>query len=106
MFYEYRRYQARPGCRAELVALMEDTIIPFQASLGMDITASFVDEQSEDIYIWMRRFESETERQELYETVYQSEKWKNEIAPAIDALFIRANIMVTRLEPTEKSPLR
>ena len=106
MFYEYRRYQARPGRRAELVALMEDTIIPYQASLGMDITASFVDEQNEDIYIWMRRFESEAQREELYEKVYQSEKWKNEIAPAIDALFIRANIAVTRLAPTQHSPLR
>ena len=106
MFYELRRYQARPGRRAELVALMEDTIIPYQASLGMDITASFVDEQDADIYIWMRRFESETEREELYAKVYQSEKWKNEIAPAIDAIFIRASIVVTRLVPTEKSPLR
>ena len=106
MFYELRRYQARPGHRAELVALMEDTIIPYQSSLGMDITASFVDEQDEDIYIWMRRFESEAQREELYAKVYQSDRWKSEIAPAIDAIFIRANIVVTRLTPTEVSPLQ
>jgi len=31
-FYEIRRYQARPGRRAEWVQYMEDVVIPFQQS--------------------------------------------------------------------------
>ncbi|MFE3784359.1 hypothetical protein ACFXPA_39970, partial [Amycolatopsis sp. NPDC059090] len=57
MYYEIRHYQARPGRRAEWVRYMEDVVIPFQASLGMDVTASFVDAEHEDGYVWMRRFD-------------------------------------------------
>lgn len=106
MFYEFRRYQAQPGRRDELVAYMQDVIIPFQTAQGMDVTGSFVDEQDPDAYIWMRRFESEAQREELYARVYQSETWTNEMAPRIDALFIRADIKVTRMTPTPKSALQ
>ncbi|WP_236792336.1 NIPSNAP family protein [Amycolatopsis sp. GM8] len=44
MFYEIRRYQTRPGRRAEWVRYMEGTVIPFMESQGMSVTASFVDE--------------------------------------------------------------
>ncbi len=54
MFYELRHYQARPGYREEWVRYMEDVIIPSQVSKGMVITASFVDEEHEDGYVWMR----------------------------------------------------
>jgi hypothetical protein len=41
MFYEIRRYQSRPGHRAEWIRY-------FQTSAGMSVTASFADEQDED----------------------------------------------------------
>ncbi|MGW3063610.1 hypothetical protein ACWDA8_08845, partial [Streptomyces sp. NPDC001130] len=45
MYYEIRRYQAQPGRREEWVRYMEDVVLPFQTSLGMDVTASFIDDE-------------------------------------------------------------
>ncbi|MER8188429.1 NIPSNAP family protein [Kitasatospora sp. NPDC094015] len=106
MFYEIRRYQARPGRRAEWVHYMEDVVIPFQASQGMDVVASFVDEQDEDGYVWIRRFEDEARREELYAAVYQHHRWKAEIGPAVHDLLIPEKSLVTRAIPTPASPMR
>src|ERR1039458_8499094 len=106
MFYELRHYQTRPGKRDEWVRYMEEIIIPFQVSKGMVITASFVDEEHEDSYVWMRRFESEEQRKQLYAATYDSDHWKNDIAPPIGELLIRDAAVITRLVPTSKSVLR
>lgn len=106
MFYEIRRYQVRLGRRAEWVRYMEDVIVPFQSSKGMDITASFVDEQDEDAYVWIRRFDDEAQREALYAAVYESERWKNEIGPVAYDLLIAENSVVTRVVPTPASPLQ
>ncbi len=106
MFYELRRYQTRPGRRDEWVRYMEDVIIPFQVSKGMVITASFVEDETEDGYVWIRRFEDEAQREQLYAETYGSDRWKDEIAPAVDELLIREKIVVTRVVPTSKSVLR
>ena len=87
----------------EWIAFMEQTIIPFQVAQGMVITASFRGEEDDSVYIWMRRFESEEERERLCEAVYQSDRWKNEIGPRIPELIDRSAVRVTRLLPTTKS---
>jgi hypothetical protein len=106
MFYELRQYQTRPGKRDEWVRYMEEVIIPFQVSKGMVITGSFVDEEHEDGYVWIRRFESEDQREHLYAAVYDSDPWKNEIAPPIGELLIRDAAVIRRLVPTSRSVLR
>ncbi len=105
-FYELRQYKILPGKMDEWIQLMGEKIIPFQASKGMDITANFRGEEDDTIYIWMRRFESEQERLRLYEAVYQSDHWKNEIGPRIPELMDRSAVQVTRLTPTPNSPVR
>jgi hypothetical protein len=84
---------------------MEEVIIPFQASKGMVIVASFVGEEEDDLYVWIRRFEDEADRERLYEAVYQSDRWKNEIAPAVGELLDRSRMVITRLNPTPRSVL-
>ena len=106
MFYELRQYQTRPGQRENWVQLMEEEIIPFQVSKGMVILGSFVGEQDDSLYVWIRRFESEQERERLYEAVYQSDHWKNAIAPRVEEMLDRSKIVVTRLEATPKSVIR
>ncbi len=106
MYYEIRRYQARPGRREEWVRYMEDVVIPFQASLGMDVTASFVDGQDEDGYVWIRRFEDEAQSQDLHAVVYHHDRWRNEIGPVVRGLLIPEKTVVTRVVPTPASPLR
>ena len=103
MLFELRQYRTRPGQREAWVKFMEEVIIPFQVSKGMVIVGSFVGEQDENLYVWIRRFESERERERLYEAVYQSDEWVNNIAPKIPEMLDRDKIVVTRIEPTPAS---
>jgi hypothetical protein len=106
VYYEIRRYRTRPGRREEWVRYMEDVVLPFQTSLGMDVTASFTDEEDEDGYVWIRRFEDEAHGKALYEAVYGHDRWKNEIGPAVHGLLLVEESVVTRVTPTPASPLR
>lgn len=103
MFFEYRQYRILNGRRPEFVKFMEDVVIPFQIAKGMVVTGNFVGETEMDLYIWIRRFESEEQRKELYKAVYESDQWLNEIKPIIDTMLDRARIVVSRIVPTEKS---
>jgi len=105
MLYELRQYRAQPGRRDDLARFMEDVIIPFQASKGMVIVASFVAEEEDDLYVWIRRFEDEADRVRLYAAVYEDERWKTEIAPRVGELLDRPRMVITRLNPTPRSVL-
>lgn len=106
MFYELRQYRAKAGRRAELAQYMEEVIIPFQVAKGMVISGTFTGETEEDLYVWIRRFESEAERKTLYAAVYQSEEWKSTIGPKVIDMLELEKIVVSRLEPMPKSVLR
>jgi hypothetical protein len=105
-FYEIRHYTLQPGTREQWVKYMEEVIIPFQTSKGMDIDGSFLDEEDENGYVWIRRFESEEQRAELYAAVYQSDTWVNDISPTVGTMLIRDLIKVTRVVPTGASELQ
>ncbi|HRJ41923.1 MAG: NIPSNAP family protein [Caldilineaceae bacterium] len=106
MLYELRIYECHPGQRDAWVQYMEEEIIPFQVAKGMVIVGSFVDEQDPNRYVWMRRFVDEAERVRLYEAVYQSDHWKNTLAPRNPSMINRETIQVMRLNPTAKSVLQ
>src|SRR6516225_1331611 len=102
-FYQLRQYKVLPGKMEEWLRLMEEEIIPFQVSKGMVITGSFRGETDPSVYVWMRRFESEAEREALYKAVYESDHWKEKIAPRVPNFLDRAAMVVTRIVPTAKS---
>ncbi len=102
-FYELRQYKIHPGKMNDWVEMMETEIIPFQMSKGMVITGSYRGEEDDSVYIWLRRFESEAEREALYAAVYESDHWKNVIAPRVPDHIDREAIQVTRIVPTPKS---
>lgn len=106
MLFELRQYRILPGQRDTWVKFMEDVLIPFQVSKGMVIVGSFVAEEDDDLYVWIRRFDSEQEREQLYRAVYESDHWKSTIAPRISEMLDREKMVVTRLVPTPRSPLR
>ena len=106
MFFELREYRAKPGQRENWVKFMEEEIIPFQVSKGMVVVGSFVGEEEDDLYIWIRRFDSEDSREQLYAAVYESDTWKNDIAPQIPEMMDREKIVVRLIEPTPKSVLQ
>jgi hypothetical protein len=103
MLYELRQYRCLPGQRERWVQLMDEVIIPFQVSKGVVVIGSFVGEDQPDLYVWIRRFDSEEERQRLYQEVYESDFWKNEIAPQVPEILDRTKHVITRLEATPKS---
>ena len=103
MFYELRQYKIRPGRMVDWVEFMENDIIPFQVSQGMVITGSWRGEEDDTVYVWMRRFESEAERERLYKAVYESDYWKNDVAPRVTELMDRSAMRVTRIVPTPRS---
>ena len=106
MFFELREYRTLPGQRENWVNFMEEEIIPFQVSKGMVILGSFTGEEEDDLYIWIRRFESEAQREELYEAVYQSDRWVNEIGPKVPQMLDRDKIVVRRIEATPRSVIQ
>ncbi len=106
MFFELRQYKIYPGKQAAWVRLMEEEIIPFQTAQGMDIRGSWVGEEDETQYFWMRGFESEAERERLYKAVYESDTWKSKIGPQIPELMDRDGVQVTRIVPTPESGIR
>ena len=105
-FYELRHYRVLPGKMDEWVRCMEEEIIPFQVARGMVIAGSFRGESDDQTYVWMRRFDSEEQREALYAAVYESDHWQDVIAPQVEELIERSTIEVKRLTPTPKSVLR
>jgi len=106
MFFELRQYRTKPGQREKWVKFMEEEIVPFQVSKGMVILGSFVGQEEDDLYVWIRRFESEEERERLYKAVYESDHWKNYIAPQVPDMLFREQIKVMRMEATPKSVIQ
>ncbi len=105
-FYELRQYHVRPGKMDEWVKIIEEEIIPFQVSKGMVICGSFRGETDESVYVWLRRFNSEAEREAQYIAVYESEYWKTQIAPRVRACLDREKMVVTRIVPTPHSTVQ
>ena len=105
-FYELRQYKVLPGKMESWVKIMEEEIIPFQIAKGMVITGSFRGEKDDSVYIWLRRFESEAEREALYKAVYETEYWKTKISPRVPDHLDRSAAIITRMIPTPRSTVR
>ena len=108
MFFELRKYYIQNGQKDTWIKYMETTIMPFQISKGMVITGTFTskNDKDEDLYIWLRRFNDQEEKEQLYNDVYESDKWKKEIFPPIPKLIDRDRTIVTIIEPTKTSVMR
>jgi hypothetical protein len=106
LFFELREYRTLPGKRQDWVDYMEQVIIPFQVGKGMMILGSFVGLEEDDLYIWIRRFEDDAEKERLYEAVYESDQWKNEIGPKIPDMMDRSKIVVRRIEASSRSVIQ
>ncbi|MEZ5236457.1 MAG: NIPSNAP family protein [Acidimicrobiia bacterium] len=106
MLWELRQYRAKPNKRDELVRWMEEDVVPFQTAKGVVIAGTFVGEEDDNLFVWIRRFDDEDHRRRLYEDVYQSDHWKNVLGPQAAELIEREQIVVTRLTPTPRSVLR
>ena len=122
-FFELRIYTVFPGKMKDWVSYMEKVIIPYQISKGMLIHGSFIEKNIDEFmiidgirkmkrtentnkYIWIRRFESEEQKEKLYKKVYESYKWINEIGPKVSQLIDRNSIIVRNLNSTKLSIMK
>ena len=105
-FYELRQYKVLPGQMAGWLEIMEKEIIPFQVLQGMVICGSFQGETDSSVYVWIRRFESEAQREKLYKDVYESDYWKTKISPRVPEYLERSATVVTRIVPTSRSTMQ
>jgi hypothetical protein len=97
MLYELRQYRTKPGQRETWVSYFHAEVVPFQTSKGMKVLGSWVGEEEDDLFVWMREFASEEERVRLYKEVYETDEWKNRIGPPIRDMLDGPRIVVTRL---------
>ena len=106
MLFELRQYRIKDGLRDEWVKLMEEKVIAFPVIKGVVVVGSFIASEEKDLYVWIRRFDSEAERKRLYDEIYTSEFWIKEVKPAADKMLDRESILNTVLEATPKSVIR
>ncbi len=106
MIYELRQYRIRRGKMKEWVKLFDTEILPFQVSKGMVICGSFRGETDDSTYVWIRRFNSEAEREALYKAVYQSDYWKTKMDPRVPEYLDREKTHIQRIVPTSRSTMQ
>lgn len=104
--YELRQYKVRPGQMETWLKTMEEEIIPMQTAAGIVICASFRGEDDDSVYCWIRRFEDEADREAKYAAIYDTDFWKNDMAPRLTKILDREAMVVTRLTPTAMSVLQ
>lgn len=106
MFFELRQYRIFPGRMAEWVTLMEEVIIPGQMAKGIVIVGSFVGQEEEDLYVWIRRFASEEQRKALTDAYYGTDEWKDALLPIVRTMNDVSRMVVMRIAATPKSAIR
>jgi hypothetical protein len=106
MLFELRQYRMKPGQRERWVKLMEEVIIPFNVARGAVFIGSFVGVEEEDLYVWIRRFDSEEERVRLYREIYESDYWKSEVASLVGDMLDRSKTVIYKVAPTAQSVIR
>ena len=103
MFFELRQYRIKKGKMKQWVKYAEEVLLPFQISQGMVVVGTFVGLEEKDLFVWIRRFESERERKKLYKKVYESETWLKQIKPGVDKMLIRPKMVIITMKATSKS---
>ena len=106
VFFEIRQYEIRPGKMEEWIDFMQTKIIPFQVSQGMVVCGSYRGEDDDSVYFWIRRFDSEADRERLYDAVYKSDTWVNTMADKVGELIDREKIVVNRVVATSRSTMQ
>ena len=104
--FEVREYPVREGKMDEWISFMEEKIVPFIVSKGMVPVAMFKSPKDPNLFLWIRRFENEAHRTELYTAVYESDEWQRDFKPVVRSLVDVENAVVHDLEPTRRSPVQ
>lgn len=104
--FEIRQYRVKDGRMEEWIDFMESRIVPFITSRGMVVNAMFEGEEEKDLFIWIRQFDNEAHRDELYKAVYETEEWQSEFKPVVRSMVDVGKAIVHRVTATQSSPIK
>lgn len=103
MLLEIRTYKLQPGKGPEFVAWFENEVAPAMEAAGMPVLGSFVSTEDEDLFVYLRRFEDEEERDRLTAAFYSSDAWLSGMKAK--ALALEQSYEVTLLRSTPQSAM-
>ncbi len=104
--FEARTYPVKEGAMDEWSALVESTTVSFIEEKGMKVGALFHGAKDPNAYVWIRRFDSDTHRQEMYNAVYETDHRQTKIKPTVRRLMDVENTLVHLSKATDESPLK
>jgi len=102
---EVRIYTIHEGKREEFVELYDQVLLPAQREFGLDVLGQFISLDDDQTFVWLRRFDSQEERQRKWDEFYGSDLWKNDLGPRANAM-IKDSDNVIAAAPTPGSAIQ
>jgi len=102
---EVRIYTVHEGKRDEFVKLYDEVLLPAQEKYGMTVLGQFTSLDDDNTFVWLRRYDSQEERQRKWDEFYGSDLWKKELGPYANSL-LKDTDHVIAVEPTPGSAIQ
>jgi hypothetical protein len=80
-------------------------VLPAQREFGLEVLGQFVSLDDAQTFVWLRRFNSQEERQRKWEEFYGSDLWKNTLGPRANPLMYDTSNVIA-VEPTPGSAIQ
>jgi len=102
---EVRIYTIHQGRREEFVKLYDEVLLPAQRQFGLEVLGQFISLDDDQTFIWLRRFDSQQERQRKWDEFYGSDLWRNQLGPRANPL-MQDTSNVIAVQPTPGSAIQ
>ena len=102
-FFELRQYKVRRGKMKAWLKMFDEEIMPLQVSKGMVVCGMWHGETDPSVFVWMRRFNSEAERERICNAVYADPRWADDIAPRAYKLIDPTKMKIQRVVANKKA---
>jgi hypothetical protein len=97
MIVEVRTYRIKSGQRARFLELFAQRTVPLQQRIGMRILGPLLDLEDPDVFVWIRAFPSQPERERMIHALYQGDEWQGELRALALPLLDSYTVTVTEL---------
>ncbi|WP_163131962.1 NIPSNAP family protein [Agarivorans sp. Alg241-V36] len=97
---ELREYRIKPGKTRQWLIWMEQEILPYQQSKGVELVNSYTysDDKGDEWFVWLRKFKDEQSRQAVYSQLYD-QWWIDNVRPKVFELIDESSVKVRLLQP-------
>jgi hypothetical protein len=102
---EVRIYTIHQGKREEFVKLYDEVLLPAQRQFGLEVLGQFISLDDDQTFIWLRRFDSQQERQRKWKGFGGSDLWRNQLGPRANPL-LQDTSNVHTVQPTPGSAIQ